>query len=404
MATINVTGFREAQQTLSLPDLKQALYDEGAALMDQVLVTLHGEEHRRRRLLEMKIFRKDFFAYYESQVFPQVIRETLLPFVTAVSADLVDVAYQCMVGLTADFAGIDRPLRTESETADLVRLLRVFGNAATVGQFKGSREEFAALKASIAQGMQDFEARYFNPSVARREALIAQYRQGLVAEDNLPRDILTLLVRNEDQLDLPRDMILRETAFYFLAGAHTSVHSISHVMHELFALCERNPSVRRRLLAEPLYLQRCVHESFRLHPASPVSKRRPLCPVALPQGEPATEVDTVIVDLFRANRQTDFFGEDATAFNPDRAKTPPHMPYGLTFGVGVHSCLGKNLAAGDIPKANTDPAHHQYGTVTLLARELLAHGAQPDPSQAPQQDLSTERETWLRYPILFAPP
>ena len=403
MATINVTGFREAQQTLSLPDLKQALYDEGAALMDQVLVTLHGEEHRRRRLLEMKIFKKDFFAYYESQVFPQVIRETLLPFVNAVSADLVDVAYQCMVGLTADFAGIDRPLRTEAETADLVRLLRVFGNAATVGQFKGSREEFAALKASIAQGMQHFEARYFNPSVARRETLVAQYRQGLIAEDSLPRDILTLLVRNEDQLDLPRDMILRETAFYFLAGAHTSVHSISHVMHELFVLCERDPSVRQRLLAEPLYLQRCVHESFRLHPASPVSKRRPLCPVALPQGGPAVETDMVIVDLFRANRQTDSFGEDATAFNPDRAKTPPHMPYGLTFGVGVHSCLGKNLAAGDIPKANTDPAHHQYGTVTLLARELLAHGSQPDPSQAPQQDLSTERETWLRYPILFAP-
>ena len=403
MTTINVTGFREAQQTLSLPDLKQALYDEGAALMDQVLVTLHGEEHRRRRLLEMKIFKKDFFAYYESQVFPQVIRETLLPFVAAVNADLVDVGYQCMVGLTADFAGIDRPLRTEAETADLVRLLRVFGNAATVGQFKGSREEFAALKASIAQGMQDFEVRYFDPSVARREALVAQFRQGLIAEENLPRDILTLLVRNEDQLDLPREMILRETAFYFLAGAHTSVHSISHVMHELFMLCRRDPAVRARLLAEPLYLQRCVHESFRLHPASPVSKRRPLCPVALPQGGSAVEADTVIVDLFRANRQTDSFGEDATAFNPDRVKTPPHMPYGLTFGVGVHSCLGKNLAAGDIPKSNTDPTRHQYGTVTLLARELLAHGARPDPSQEPQQDLSTERETWLRYPILFAP-
>ncbi len=404
MATITVTGFREAQQTLSIADLKQSLYDEGAALMDRVLVTLHGEEHRRRRLLEMKIFKKDFFAYYETQVLPKVIRETLLPFVAAVRVDLIDVAYQCMVGLTADFAGIDRPLRTEAETADLVRLLRVFGNAATIGQFKGSREEFAALKASITQGMQEFEARYFNPSVARRVALVAQFRQGVIAEDSLPRDILTLLVRNEEQVDLPRDMMLRETAFYFLAGAHTSVHSISHVMHELFELCARDPAQRARLLAEPLYLQRCVHESFRLHPASPVSKRRPLCPVTLAQGEVAGVDDTVVVSLFQANRQVDAFGEDAAAFNPQRAKSPPHMPYGLTFGVGVHSCLGKNLAAGDIPKATTDSNTHQYGTITLVARELLMHGVRPDPQEGPQQDLSTERETWLRYPIVFSLP
>lgn len=403
MTTINVTGFREAQQTLSLPDLKQALYDEGAALMDRVLVTLHGEEHRKRRLLEMKIFKKDFFAYYETQVMPTVLRETLQPFVQGGGADLIDVAYHCMVGLTADFAGIDRPLRSAAETAELVRLLRVFGVAATIGQFKGSRAEFDALKASIGQGMQDFETRFFNPSFARREALIAQHRQGVIGEDQLPRDILTLLIQNDENVDLPRDMILRETAFYFLSGAHTSVHSISHVMHELFMLIRRDPGVRARLLAEPLYLQRCVHESFRLHPASPVSKRRPLCPVNLPQGGSAGVDDTVVVSLFQANRQTDAFGEDAAEFNPHRTKTPPHMPYGLTFGVGVHSCLGKNLAAGDIPKSNTDPAHHQYGTVTLLARELFARGVRPAPDATAEQDLSTERETWLRYPIVFSP-
>jgi cytochrome P450 len=403
MTTVNVTGFKEAQQTLSMPDLKQALYDEGAALMDRVLVTLHGEDHRRRRLLEMRIFKKDFFAYYETEVLPKVVRETLLPFVQAGRADLIDVAYHCMVGLTADFAGIDRPLRTAEETADLVRMLRVFGIAATIGQFKGSAEEAAALKASIETGMLEFDERYFTPSLQRREALAQKLRSGEIDEAALPRDILMLLVRNEDQLDLPRDMILRETAFYFLAGAHTSVHSISHVMHELFELCRREPALRARMLAEPFYLQRCVHESFRLHPASPVSKRRPLCPVHLPDGGEAGPADMVVVDLFRANRQPEAFGADAATFNPQREKTPPHMPYGITFGVGVHSCLGKNLAAGDIPKANSDPASHQFGTVTLIARELLIHGVRPDVRQTPAQDLSTERETWLRYPIVFGP-
>jgi cytochrome P450 len=404
MTTINVTGFKDAQQTLSLPDLKQALYDEGAALMDRVLVTLDGEDHRRRRLMEMKIFKKDFFAFYENEVLPPVLRETLEPFVALGSTDLVEVAYHCMIGLTADFAGIDRPLRTAAETADLVRLLRVFGLAATVGQFTGSRVEADALKATIAAGMEDFQRDYFRPSVGRRSGLIARWRAGEIGDEALPRDILTLLLRNDDQIELPPDMILRETAFYFLAGAHTSVHSLSHAMHEIFMLCGRDPNERAHLLSDPLFLQRCVHESFRLHPASPISKRRPLCPVQLPAGVAAGPEDTVVVDLYRANRQTEQFGEDAREFNPYRTKVPPHMPYGLTFGVGVHSCLGKNLAAGDLPKPSTDVSKHQFGTVTLLAGELLKHGAAPDPSAPAQQDMTTERETWTSYPIVFGAP
>ena len=77
MATVNVTGYREANQALALADLKQSLYDEGRVLMDRVLVTLHGEEHRARRLLEMRIFKKDFFHYYEKQVLPAVVVRTL---------------------------------------------------------------------------------------------------------------------------------------------------------------------------------------------------------------------------------------------------------------------------------------------------------------------------------------
>lgn len=401
MSTITVTGYKEAQQTLSLPDLTQALYDEGAALMSDVLVNLHGEDHKARRALEMKVFRRDFFSYYEKEVLPPVVEETLRPFIAEGKGDVVEIGYRAMIGLTADFAGIDRPLRTLAETADLVRLLRVFGNAATVGQFKGTQSETEQLKQLIVEGMQEFDERFFTPSVARREELLARFQRGEIDEDALPRDILTLLLRNELNLDLPRERVLRETAFYFLAGAHTSIHSLSHAMHEIFMLCERSPAERVRLEKDVLFVQRCVHESFRLHPSSPVSKRKAVCPMSLPTGEAAMPSDTIVVDLYQANRQTEVFGEDAQSFNPHRTKIPARMPYGITFGVGLHTCLGKNLAAGDLPNANTDPQTHQLGTVTLLARALLAHGARPDPSHKPQQDPSTERETWLSYPIVF---
>jgi len=401
MSTITITGYKEAQQTLSLPDLAQALYDEGAVLMADVLVNLHGEEHKQRRALEMAVFRRDFFSYYEKEVLPRVVEETLRPFVAEGRGDVVEIGYRSMVGLTADFAGIDRA-HTPEETADLVRLLRVFGHAATVGQFKGTPAEAEQVKKLIADGMREFDERFFSPSVARREALLEKFRRGEIDETALPRDILTLLLRNELNLDLPRDRVLRETAFYFLAGAHTSVHSLSHAMHEIFTMCERNPAEREKLEKDVLFLQRCVHESLRLHPSSPVSKRKALCPMALPNGESVAAGDTIVVNLYQANRQVDAFGEDAGSFNPYRTKIPPRMPYGVTFGVGVHTCLGKNLAAGDLPTANTNPETHQLGTLTLMARALLAHGARPDPTGKPQQDETIERETWLSYPIVFS--
>ena len=72
MNTLELNTFRHCEQALKLPDLKQALYDEGAVLMDGVLVTLHGAEHRTRRLAEMKVFRRDFFKQFEQQVIPGI--------------------------------------------------------------------------------------------------------------------------------------------------------------------------------------------------------------------------------------------------------------------------------------------------------------------------------------------
>ena len=44
-----ITDYQQAAKTLRQSDLRQGLYDEGAVLMDGVLVNLHGEKHRARR-------------------------------------------------------------------------------------------------------------------------------------------------------------------------------------------------------------------------------------------------------------------------------------------------------------------------------------------------------------------
>jgi len=400
MSTVNVTGYQEANRTLALPDLKQSLYDEGAVLMDSVLVALHGEEHRRRRLLEMRIFKKDFFNYYENEVLPEVINRTTAKFRALGRADLMDFGARAMIDLTADFAGIDRPLGTDEERDTLVRLLKGMGQAATLGQFSGDREP---VRESIRATIHEFDERFFTPSAARRRELLAQFQAGTVAEDQLPRDILTVLLRNEDKVDLPRDMIVRETAFFFLAGAHTSVHSLTLAMHEMFMWCEQHPEDRARLKTDPLFVQRCVHESMRLHPSSPVVQRRALCPMHLPSGEDVATDDTVVIDLYSANRQTGIFGADAASFNPYRELPPIQPPYGLTFGVGIHTCLGRDLAAGVVAKPGADPATHPFGTVTALALALIAANVRPDPERKAEKDPRIARETFAVYPVLLDP-
>jgi cytochrome P450 len=371
--------------------------------MDQVLVTLHGEAHRVRRLAEMSVFRRDFFRRYEHEVIPSVVGEVMAATDTAGDVDLVDLGYRFMVYLSVNFAGIDLADRSRAEFDDLVRMLRTFGVAATLGQSNIDRE---AAKAEIRATLDEFDRRFFEPSAARRRALIERVACGELDADELPMDVLTVLLRKEHELAMVRDMMLRETAFYFLASAHTSVHSLSHAVHHLLDWCEAHPDGRQALLANPERVQRCVHESFRLHPSSPVALRRALAPVTFRNGATAATGDTVVIHLRQANRDTDVFGADAAQFNPGR-EVPAGVPEtGITFGTGMHACLGRNLAAGALPPPGraVDPQHRQLGTVAWIARALLERGVSRDASRPGHLDQTIERETWQRYPVQFPGP
>ncbi len=105
--------------------------------------------------------------------------------------------------------------------------------------------------------------------------------------------------------------------------------------------------------------------------------------------------------LAESNRDRAIFGEDADIFNPERTVAPPHPPFGHTFGTGVHTCLGRDLDGGVVPRPGADPAAHQYGTITLFLRDLFARGARQDPDDPPRAATHTARPNWGYYPILF---
>ena len=151
----SINDFKTAGETLRVNDLRQALYDAGAILMDKVLVNLHGKEHQMRRKVEAKILKPNFFRWYETEVFKKTLDETITPYLKEGKADLVDLAYRILLNLTADFSGIDRPKKSDDETERILIMLRTFGKAATLGQAKGDKD---AISNEIKNSLETFNS------------------------------------------------------------------------------------------------------------------------------------------------------------------------------------------------------------------------------------------------------
>jgi cytochrome P450 len=398
-----IAGYDPALDALRHKDLVQGMYNECPELMERVLLTLHGEAHTRRRNIELRIFKRDFIRYYENEVYPRNLADTLAPYRGLGRMNLLEFAYRVNMNLTADFAGIDVDRQDVNQVETLLALVKKFSEGATL--FHSTRDR-DTVRAEVHEAMRTFDEVFFQPSKARREALVGAHRGGELGEESLPRDILTVLLLNAEDGDSEIDeaMMRREVGFFLQAGAHSTGNSMVHAFHEITSWCERHPEDRERLERDPVFLQRCVHESMRLHPASPVAWREAGCPLALPGGIQAAAGDAVTIDLMSANTDRAVYGEDAADYNPHREALRRCPPYALTFGLGVHTCFGRDLAGGEIPREDTDPETHRPGTVTKLVRALFALDARPDPSDPPRRDPDTQRNNWGHYPVILHRP
>ena len=402
MATdLTLTGYDAVQQVLRRKVMKQALYDEGGVVMKDALLTLHGSEHRQRRRLENRLFRREVFRSFDDEVAPRLIAESLEPFLQAGRADLLTIGHRATLTLTANIAGVDRPAGTVEETERLYWFDLKFSDGATLVHSTRDHEE---VRQEVAAALEEFDQEFLQPSVARRRELLARFEAGELDEGDLPDDILTILLRNQDDLHLPYEVVRREIAFYLQAGSHSSANAFAHAMDDLFRWFETHPEDRDRVIEDRFFLQRCVHESLRLHPASPVAWRIADEDVELRDGHHIPQGTKVVLDLMAANRDPEVFGDDADRFNPHRCPASGAPLWGHTFGGGTHVCIGQELDAGiSQEQAAGDPSAHVMGMVPAMVEAMLHHGAQPDPDDPPSWDETSQRPHFGRYPVLFRP-
>jgi len=149
-------------------------------------------------------------------------------------------------------------------------------------------------------------------------------------------DLLTALLAAEDAGDvLSDDELLAQVSLLFIAGHETTVNLIGNGTYALL----RNRDQWERLVREPELDANVADELLRYDSPVQFSGRTVLTEVAL-EGKTLPAGSSTMVCLGAANRDPAHWGDTAESLDIGRAGANQH----LSFGGGVHYCLGSALA------------------------------------------------------------
>lgn len=371
-------------------------------IRDGVVSITHGPVHRARRRVENTQFRPDVLRLYERDLFPQVMHELLDVLIDREHVDLFPVGELLSVVLAARRAGIEFDPSSLDDLRTLVHDVDVFSQGSAILDAKDPDAVRALVRATYAA----FERDFVRPAWERRLRLVEQVRRGELAEDELPHDILTVLLlhRSDPRLELEDDgRVVREVATYLQGGTHTSAQTLVNALDLLFEASAGQPGIIDRLADDLPFAQRVVHETLRLRPTTPKIKRRAEADTVV-AGRAIPRDALVVLDAVTGNRDPSLFGADPDRFDPDREVDPSVARWGLSFGAGAHQCPGRSVGGGfPVPAGFVVDDGHVFGLVALMLREVARRGVRPDPERQPERDLRTERFTrWLHYPVRFA--
>src|SRR6202011_1795918 len=173
-----------------------------------------------------------------------------------------------------------------------------------------------------------------------------------------PRDdLITKLIEAEEEGDRLSDVECINLVFNILVGGvDTSQSQLAHAIR----LLAEHPQQWELLGREPALAENAVEEALRYEPITPFTAR--ILTEDLTFRDVTFPKDTmVMVCAFTGNRDLEEQargdrGPDSFDITADRGRARP-----LTFGAGVHYCLGANLARVELQEGLAFLAAHMHG-------------------------------------------
>jgi cytochrome P450 len=314
---------RRFHSALSLIPQMQGIADTSFETRRRSILAMEGDEHARLRRLV-------------APAFTPAAAERLRPFMRSVIGDLIDrIAPAGHCDLVAEVCEpYPIPIICELLGAPKTDLQR-FSSWAT--------DIFRIFNQNLAEDL---------PAIQRAGTELETYVRALVERrrDDPGDDLLSALISVEEAGDrLSTDELVMLAEAVLMAGTDTTRNQLACCI----ALLGAHPDAWHRFVEEPQLAPRVVDETMRYLGAVQGTSRvasqdieyRDVC---FPAGT------LVTLSLAGANRDPRVFTEPER-FDITRESAVPHM----TFGSGIHYCLGAHLARAELQEA-----------LTLIARRL----------------------------------
>ncbi len=170
--------------------------------------------------------------------------------------------------------------------------------------------------------------------------LVAHVHAAIEAKRREPADdLLSALIAAEEAGDrLSPAELQDQVVLLYLAGHETTVNLIGNATYALL----RHPDQLALLQSEPALIANAVDELLRYDSPVQFSRRITLCDLEL-GGQEIPARSFVFTCLGAANRDPAHFGPTAERLDLRRRDAPHH----LSFGGGIHHCLGAVLARAE---------------------------------------------------------
>jgi len=186
--------------------------------------------------------------------------------------------------------------------------------------------------------------RAFLPKLEEATETLDAFVQDLVAERQQERlsgthreDLLEILVNTLEEGGLSERELYDLLIFLFVAGYDTSKNALTLLMDAMI----RNPEIYQRCAEDIDYCRKVVEENFRYLTTATiprlVTKDITYRDVLIPEG-------TMLFFPVSIAGRDPVAIPDAENFDPDREQSKKH----LSFGMGVHICLGQFIARAQI--------------------------------------------------------